>query len=245
MNLSIRSTVPLALVILGIATTAFAQDSPIVNQSPSRFTESHAWLGGTTLNGRSDFWDDNFQHFKASRGDLEGFVFAGDFIKHLDLHNALMLSSGFDFTSINEPSRDLRDHHGNPREHHLELATLSVTAGYVFYPAGTQRRLIPYVGAGGGLYMGQLQTYRSSYTTDDCDEDGNCRTAYIGSKDSFFATFGYFALAGLEVPVSSRTALVAEARYTQASARVGGDFKAHGDLDLSGTQYTLGLATRF
>ena len=47
------------------------------------------------------------------------------------------------------------------------------------------------------------------------------------------------------VPVSSHAALVVEGRYTVANASVGGDFKAHGDLDLSGTQYMVGLAARF
>ena len=80
---------------------------------------------------------------------------------------------------------------------------------------------------------------------DDCDEDGNCTTAYIGSKDSNFLTFGYFALAGLEVPVSSHAALVVEGRYTVAHANLGGDFTDNKHLDLSGEQYTVGMAAHF
>ena len=108
MNMSIRSLM-LALAILGIATMAFAQDSqapessadlPRVYQSPSRFSEGRIWLGASKLNGKSDFWNDNFQHFNAGRSDLDGLTFGGDFIKHFDLHNALMLSSSFDGHSI-------------------------------------------------------------------------------------------------------------------------------------------------
>jgi opacity protein-like surface antigen len=254
MRLQIRSLL-LVLAILGIASAAFAQDSqdpedsldhPIVHESPSRFTETHVWLGESTLNGRSDFWDDNFQNFKASRGKLDGFLLGGDYIKHLDLHNALMFSSSFNWNSINEPARNMLDDSGNPLEHHLDLATLSLTAGYVFYPAGTQAAVIPYLGAGAGLYVGQLRSYRSSFTTDDCDEDGNnCTTEYVDSNTSVFLTFGYFALAGLEVPVSPNMALLAEGRYIEAQANLGGIFKDHGHLDLSGGQYTVGVAVRF
>jgi hypothetical protein len=38
---------------------------------------------------------------------------------------------------------------------------------------------------------------------------------------------------------------MAEGRYTVAHANVGGDFADHGHLDLSGAQYSVGLAFRF
>lgn len=253
MNLSIRS-LTLTLAMLGIATMAFAQDSqtpessaalPKVYQSPSRFNEGRLWLGGSVLNGRGEFWNDNFQHFDAGRSNLAGFIVGGDFIKHFDLHNALMLSGSLDVHTLNEPSRDVLDDSGDPLEHHLDLTTIALTAGYVFYPAGTQHSFVPYLGAGGGLYAGQVQTYRSSHATDDCDEDGNCTTEYTDSKDSNFLTFGYYALAGLEVPVGPRGSFLVEGRYTQANADLGGAFKAHGGLDLSGMQFIVGAAVRF
>ncbi|HEX4962828.1 MAG TPA: hypothetical protein VF173_18475 [Thermoanaerobaculia bacterium] len=254
MKRSIRSLL-LALAILGIAAAASAQDSQdpeetIALPSPSRFTESHLWLGQVKLNGRSDFWDDNFQNFKADRSRLDGIAFGGDYIKHLDLHNAFMLSAGLSVNTLNEPARHVLDESGNPLEHHLELGTLSLTAGYLLFPAGTQHPVIPYLGAGAGLYGGQLRSYRSSFTPDDCnedeeDDDGNCPTQFVDSQDSWFVTFGYFALAGLEVPVSSHFALLVDGRYTVAHANLGGDFEDHGRLDLSGRQVTAGVAIRF
>jgi opacity protein-like surface antigen len=258
MKLSIRSLM-LALAIFTIAAAAFAQEpqepqapedsnpivSPIGHQSPSRFTETHLWFGGSTLNGRSDFWDDNFKNFDASRGKLSGLTFGGDLIKHLDLHNALMLSGSFGLTSINEPARNVLDDSGNPLEHHLDVTTISLTAGYLLYPAGTQHRLIPYLGGGAGLYAGQLNGYRSSYM-DNCDDDGNnCTTEYTDSNTSTFSTFGYFAVAGLEVQVTPNVTLLVDGRYTEAQANLGGDFKDHSHLDLSGEQITAGVAIRF
>ncbi len=253
MKLSIRSLL-LTLAILGVATAALAQDpqdpdnsvdQQTAHQDTGRFTEVHLWLGQLALNGRSDFWDDNFQSFKASRSGLDGLTFGGDFIKHLDQHNALMLSGSLYLKSISEPARNVLDDSGNPLEHHLDLDTGSLTASYVLYPAGTRHAVIPYLGAGAGLYAGQLRSYRSSFTTDDCDEDNNCTTEFIDSKKSAFLTFGYFALAGLEVPVSPHMALLVDGRYTVAHANLGGDFEGNSHLDLSGGQVTGGLAIRF
>jgi opacity protein-like surface antigen len=249
MNLSIRSTL-LALAILGVAVAASAQDfrTPETSEAPqdtARFTEARMWAGQATLKGRSDFWDDNFQNFDASRSKLGNPSFGFDWIDHLDPHNAVMLSMGFYLNTINKPARNVLDDSGNPLEHHLDLNTISLTASYVLYPAGTQHGLIPYLGGGAGLYAGQLQSYRTSFTTDNCDEDGNCTTEFVDSRSSNFATFGYFALAGLEVPVSPHVALFAEGRYTVAHANLGGDFKDNSHLDLSGQQVTGGLAIRF
>ena len=135
MKLQIRSL--LALAILGTATAAFAQDpQDPQDSSPSRFNEAHMWIGQQSLNGRSDFWDDNFQNFAASRDKLNGFAFGFDLVKHLDVHNAVMFTGGFSSNTINEPARNVLDENGNPLEHHLDLDSFALTAGYVFYPAG-------------------------------------------------------------------------------------------------------------
>jgi opacity protein-like surface antigen len=253
MKLQIRGLM-LTLAILGGATAALAQESqepekPLVLRDandPSRFNESHVWLGLWTPSARSDFWDDNFKNFKASRGSVAGFAFGGDYIHHLDRHNALLLSSGFTLSSKSEPARNMTDESGNPLEHHLNFDLFTLAAGYVLYPAGTDSPVIPYLGAGVGLYAGELRSYRSSFTTDDCDENGeNCTTEYTESKDSSFATFGYFALAGLEVPVTPGMALLLDGRYTVAHAHLGGNFADNNHLDLSGLQLTAGVALRF
>ena len=239
-----------ALAVFTLATAALAQDSQdakptLAPQDSYRFSEGRMWIGASAPAAASNFWDDNFRNFDASRGKLAGFTFGGDYIRHLDRHSAILLSAGFSLNSVSEPARNQFDDSGAPLEHHLDLDTVSLTAGYLFYPAGTEHAVIPYLGAGAGLYMGELNSYRSSYTTDDCDEDGNCTTAYTDSQDSFFLTLGYFAVAGLEVPVSSHAALLVDGRYTVAQARLGGDFADNRNLDLSGGQYTAGVAIHF
>ncbi|PYQ63082.1 MAG: hypothetical protein DMF53_11310 [Acidobacteria bacterium] len=245
----IQSLLP-ALAMLAIATAAVAQDTqdpeqPIIPQDPSRFIEGRLWFGTSVPDARSNFWDDNFQNYEASRSQLTGFAFGGDSIRHFDRHNALMISAGFFWSSANEPARYVLDENGNPLEHHLDLDTFFLAAAYLFYPAGTEHRLIPYLGAGAGFYMGELRAYRSSFVTDDCDEDGNCTTGFIDKQDSFFLTVGYFAVAGLEMPVSSHAALLVDGRYTVAHAHLGSDFGDSRNLDLSGGQYVAGVAIHF
>ena len=253
MKLQIRSLL-LTLTLLGGATAALAQEAqdpeqpPVLRDAhdPSRFNESRLWLGVWAPSAKSDFWDDNFKNFKGSRGGLTGYAIGGDYVHHFDRHDALMLSAGLNESTINEPARDLFDESGNPVEHHLNLNFVSLSAGYVLFPAGTEDRVIPYLGAGIGLYVGHLQSYRSSYTTDDCDEDGeNCTTGYNESNTSSFLTFGYFALAGLEVPVGAKAALTLEGRYTEAHAHLGGAFADNNHLDLSGLQVAAGMSFRF
>jgi hypothetical protein len=47
------------------------------------------------------------------------------------------------------------------------------------------------------------------------------------------------------MPVTPHTALLLEGRYTVAHAHLGGDFADNRDLDLSGGQYTAGVAVHF
>jgi opacity protein-like surface antigen len=254
MKRSIQSLL-LILAISTIATAAMAQDAqdsktPIVIQDPNLFNEGHLWVGRWSANADSNFWDDNFQNFKAGRGRLGGVLFGGDYIHHVDRHNAFMLSAGGYANSISEPARHVLDENGNPLEHHLDLDTLSLTVGYMFYPAGTGHPVIPYLGVGAGLYAGEIRSYQSSSSTETCtddDDDSTCttETSYTNSKSSTFFTFGYFALAGLEVPVSSHAALLLEGRYTEAQAHLEGNFYDNRNLDLSGGQYTVGVAIHF
>ena len=74
---------------------------------------------------------------------------------------------------------------------------------------------------------------------------GNCTTQFVDSNKSDFATFGYFALAGLEVPVSPHVALAVEECYTVAHANLGSDFKDNSHLDLSGQQLIAAVTLHF
>lgn len=247
----------LALTILGMAPAAFAQDSQAAGQhivpvDPQGLNEVRLWAGLWQPDARSSFWDDNFQNFDANPSRLHGFAFGGDLIHHIDPHNALMATVGYNGTSIKEPARNVLDENGDPLEHHLKVDTWYITAGYLLYPFGTQHPVIPYLGVGAGVYGGSVNSFRSSSTTTDCEDDDDddgqtCTTDtdYTDSTKSSFLTFGYYALAGLEIPVSSHVAITLDGRYTVAQAHLDGDFADNNRLDLSGGQYAAGVAIRF
>jgi opacity protein-like surface antigen len=144
------------------------------------------------------------------------------------------------------------DENGNPLEHHLKVDSWYITAGYLFYPFGTQHPVIPYLGVGAGVYGGNVNSFRSSSTTTDCedneDDDGQTCTTdtdYTDSVKSSFITFGYYALAGLEFPVSSHVGLTLDGRYTVAQGHLDGNFADNNRFDLSGGQYAAGVAIHF
>jgi opacity protein-like surface antigen len=213
------------------------------------FSEVDLWAGGFAPAARSDFWTENSRNYTVSHGDLTGVLVGLDLIRHFDRHNAVMLGLAGGGRTVSEPSRTLEDESGAPLEHHLERLDLSFTASYVFFPLGTDQKVIPYVGAGVGLYAGSIQTYRSKTQSDDCGEDENgdttCTDDYTDLRSSGFATFGYFVQAGLELPVSPRLAVLANGRYTVAHANLDSDFKDAHEVDLSGAQGAVGFAFRF
>src|SRR6202035_5001689 len=142
-----------------------AQTNPADPRENDRFGEIHLWIGQLAPDAKSNFWDDNFRNFTARRSRLDGPIFGGDYLYHLDRHNAVMLSSSLYINTISEPARNVQDENGNPLEHHLELAVGSLAASYVLYPAGSSdHAVIPYLGAGAGLYLGELQTFRQQFT---------------------------------------------------------------------------------
>src|SRR3954464_5826402 len=96
-----------ALALVAAATSAVAQDAqdpeqPFIPQDPSRFIEGRMWIGASVPEAKSNFWDDNFQNYKASPGQLTGSAFGGDSYRHFDRHNALMIPAGRSWRSANE-----------------------------------------------------------------------------------------------------------------------------------------------
>jgi opacity protein-like surface antigen len=245
----------LTLTLLGVAPAAFAQDSQeaerhIILLEPRGFNEARLWLGLWKPDAYGNFWDDNFQNFDAGPSRLNGFAVGGDIIHHIDPHNALMATVGYNVTAVREPARNVLDENDDPLEHHLKVDTWYLTAGYLLYPFGMDHPVIPYLGAGAGVYGGSVNSFRSSSTTTDCegdDDDETCttNTAYTDSTKSSFLTFGYYALAGLEIPVSPHVAITLDGRYTVAQAHLDGNFADNNRLDLSGRQYAAGVAIRF
>lgn len=188
--------------------------------------------------GDSQYWDDAEALFTGEASDLEDTVFGVDYRRDLDPAGRFALLVSGSIYEGEDRREDLffEDNLGFPIEHDVRLTLATFTAGVnvSLIPHGPIR---PYVGAGGGYYVWELE------------ETGDF---VAGNNDIFFesflddgATFGYYYLGGVEVPVGPSFALFAEGRWHNADDELSDDFEGFGDLDLSGREITGGFSWTF
>jgi opacity protein-like surface antigen len=207
---------------------------PRHHQETNRFGELRFWVGAFRPTASSDYWHDNFANFTGSRNDFQDVIGGGDFIYHFDRMNAIMVSvSGYTGNNT-EAYRFFADQDNNPIVHHTRLEITSGSFGYALFPAGTHNAVIPYLGAGVGLY-----SWRLTENGDFIDPSNNIFGAHLSDSGT---AFGYYFVAGLEVPVSRHVALLVDGRYTVAHDNLGGAFSGFNRLDLSGGQLAGGVA---
>jgi opacity protein-like surface antigen len=195
--------------------------------SHDQFVEFRLWAGGFFPTFGGTFWNNNFANNTGNRNDFQNVIGGGDFIFHFDRYNALMVSASYYQGSSNEQSRFFTDQFNNPIRQRLTLDVSSGTVAYALFPAGTHNAVIPYLGAGVGVYGWRLHT----------DSNGFGAPFAFGGPNGDSAEFGYFFVAGLEVPVSRHVALLVDGRYTQTPHN-DNNFRP----DLSGGQVEGGIA---
>jgi hypothetical protein len=100
-------------------------------------------------------------------------------------------------------------------------------------------RLVPWVGAGGGVMW-----YRFRQEGDFVDFSNNNSISRLQVESSGW-TPALQGMGGIDLTITPRIALTGDARYTWAKAKLGQDFDPAFDrLDLSGVSMTLGLTFR-
>jgi opacity protein-like surface antigen len=201
-----------------------------------QFVEFRVWAGDFLPAAGGTFWNNNFANFTGGRSDFQNVIGGGDFVFHFDRYNALMVSvSGYSGSS-DEAYRGFLDQNNNSIVHRTSLDISSGTVAYALYPAGTHNPVIPYLGAGIGVYGWRLRE------GGDFIDFSNNNTIFSGASRESGAAPGYFFMAGLEFPVSRHVALLVDGRYTVAHANLNGEFAGFGRLDLSGGQVVGGVA---
>lgn len=191
------------------------------------------------LEGDSDYWDDAAFEFTGDVDDFEDVVAGLDY--RLGLGNGrlglLISASGYGGES-DRAYRDFTDNFGDEIVHTATLDIAAFTAGLTIHLAPRHAAVQPYVGAGGGVYLYDLEE-RGEFIDFDTFEifdevfitDGNAT--------------GYFFLAGIDIPVSQNLALFAEGRWHRAEDELSDDFDGLGDIDLGGREISAGLAFTF
>lgn len=191
--------------------------------------------------GDSQYWDDAEALFTGDASELEDTVLGVDYQRSLDpagRFSLLVSASGFEGEDRRE-DRFFEDDLGFPIEHDVILTLAAFTAGVNvdLLPQGPIR---PYVGAGGGYYVWELEE-----TGDFVSAGPAANTIFFESFVEDGATFGYYYLAGVGVPINPSFGLFAEARWHNAEDELSDDFDGFGDLDLSGREITGGFSWTF
>ena len=237
----------IALLALALAASTALAASPATAQP---YRRAHRYddapnqlrlrLGIFTPEGDSEYWQDKERDFTGAPDDFEDGILSGDYLYRLAPHLDLMVSASAYAGQQDQEYRDFVDDRGDPIVHTTELEITSFTLGLRarLLPEGAV--IVPYVGVGGGAYLWRL------------GETGDFIDFAPADPEIFFADFaaegtalGWYALAGLDVPLGSSVSLFAEGRWHQADDELGDDFRGFGDLDLSGTEVDAGVAWRF
>ncbi len=221
----------LAAVLL-FATTAAAQPG-YGSDNSLRFR-----VGLFTPDADSVYWDEKFTTFTGDEDDFRDASLGVDFLYGLG-SGGVLLSADFYEAVEDQAYREFVDFNGFDILHETRLSVNSLTLGYMFQFARGSR-VSPYVGAGGGVYLWELEE-RGDFI-DFFQVDPELFNAVFEDDGE---AFGWYWLAGLEFAVSPQWGAFVEARGRDVDDELSGDFDGFGDLDLSGLNVAGGVSFTF
>lgn len=197
-------------------------------------------IGQFTPRGDSRYWDEKAIDFTGDADDFEDGAVELEYMRFLGPRLGLLVSLGLFEGDATQTYRNFVDDRGFDISHRTTLEIDSLTVGLVFNLLPRDKVVVPYVGAGAGFYSYRLEE------SGDFIEFGTFESPiFRGTFEAEGDTFGWYYLAGLEVPVTRNFAILGEARWQRAEDELGDDFTGFGDLDLSGRSYSLGLSWSF
>lgn len=245
------SVLVLVVASLAAALPARAQQASrgatdyLVGQPRARFSLGLGWDAPTA---QSAFWAESFDRFSFGRGSIGAPRVAAEVGIPFGSRVELVLGAGFAQRTASTEYRDLEDNQGLPIEQGTMLRRIPLTAGLRLnlVPAGRgvgtiawiPRRVVPWIGAGGGVTQWTLR--QEGDFVDFVDS-----TVFANRFQSRGSAPVAYGAAGVDIGLGPRTALAIEARYTRARDRLGRDFEGFDPLDLSGMAVTAGLSWRF
>ena len=199
-------------------------------------------LGLFEPDGDGEYFEGAFDEFTGDTGDFEDLVGGMDYTYALNPHLRFMVSGDFYEGQSDQSYRDFEDNFGNVIEHTTTLEIVSFTAGVQVPLAPEGFPVVPYVGAGGGLY-----TYYLEESGDFIDFGTSDLEIFSATLSAEGSVLGYYALAGIEVPIGPYFAFFAEGRWDWADDELGQDFDdpVFGTIDLSGQRVSGGILWRF
>jgi len=197
-------------------------------------------VGQFEPDGNSDYWDDIGFDFTADSEDFEDVVIGLEWIKFLSDRLGFAVSGTFYDASQTAEYRRFEDQFGSGIFHATDLEVTSFTIGLLVHLTQRDQAIVPYVGAGGGLWAWRLSEFGDfiDFGTDGLD-------VFSDFFEDEGDAFGYYWRAGIEVPLAPNWAVYAEGRWTDVDDELGRDFGGLGTLDLSGKSASAGLSISF
>jgi outer membrane protein W len=197
-------------------------------------------LGGFQPEGDSEYWHHKEAAFTGEASDLEDLSFGVDYRVDLAPHFGIQFSSSTYEGDTVQEYRDFVDSDGFGIRHNTRLEVSSATLGAVILLGGPNAPVRPYLGAGGGAYF-----WRLTEDGEFVDFTPPPPVIFGATLESEGTAFGYYAQAGLEVPLGRQWGLFVDGRWQQVEDDLDDDFAGFGKLDLSGIDVGAGISWRF
>lgn len=188
----------------------------------------------------SGYWSDSFRDFDAGSKDFQGGAFGIDFRHEIAPMLDVMFGGSYYYSQHDLAYRNFEDERGHSIFHTTRIETATADAGLVLRLAPRHSPIVPYIGGGGSAI-----NYRLEEVGDFVDFGAHPNTIFRDRFRSQDVAWGWFALAGLDVPIGHNFAVFVEGRYQGANATLTDDFRGFGRIDLAGTYVTFGAAWRF
>lgn len=239
---------PLWLALAALAATPALAGSPRHHPrhgGPGSFGDGPSirlGLGLFTPDGDSEFWRGNEFEFTGDADDLDDAVLSAEFRLPVGRMTSVLLSASHYSGETLQAYRDFVDGAGFDIVHETRLSVTPLALGVVLHPVGRRDQIAPYVGAGAGFWFWNYEEVGDFIVFDNLGEPGEIVFEDLRADGM---TTGWFALVGLDIPISRYASLYGEARWNQAEDDQDDDFSGLGDIDLSGRQLTAGLSWRF
>ena len=220
---------------------------------------------------KSDFWDTELANMTFLKSNFQGASFS--FSYEWFLTQELSLVIGIDTYSKNKTGA-YRDYTGIQFDdgdfafpaqyydgdftpsHRLNVSITPLQFSLKIAPFGRRGKVIPYLGAGVGLYLWSVKMQGDFIDFSDeyvyADPDGYEDLVYpIYAVDAMEGqnfgriAFGYQVFGGVQIPIANRLTLDLEAKYSSANGKMGTDpnegFHGFQPLDLGGVLFSLGI----
>ncbi|MEW6456903.1 MAG: hypothetical protein AB1410_09370 [Acidobacteriota bacterium] len=197
-------------------------------------------LGSTMLKQESDLWQINRENLYLKKNDFNGKFFSGEF--EFRTRKFKNLSFSFEYSSYERSKvtsyRDYEYSDGSPITQTLKLKITPLEINMKYYPLGLLGTMIPYFGAGTGIYFWNYQQEGDFI-------DFNDYSIFTGSYNTSTQDFGANLRAGLIFKISNSIGLTGDAKYIWLKGKLSDEFQGFEKFDLNGFYFSFGISFLF